>query len=300
MGPNGGTPDIAVDDIGRAHIVWDDAGPDPDVVRYCRLARGAGACTDPETFSTTPTVIQGRPHVFAPSSNEVIVLYKRCCGGSDGTRELYSSDNGANFIAESIIGTDPNFAVSEAIFGPAPGYSYTSLAENITGGARVQSTAFGSTTAASANLGTASSAEGAIGVDAGGRPVAVYQLQTTPWRLTWRKLMNSATVSRDNINNLANWTAAATISDDRIDASTGPALASGSSGLFLFWQKRQPDQGFVSKFNGTDSGTRRSRSLPASPSTTSTSTRTQAGACTPFGAPTTRAPCAIAGPTTGG
>ena len=88
------------------------------------------------------------------------------------------------------------------------------------------------------------SEDGAIGLAADNRPVAVYE---TPAGLVWRKFTGQ--ISEPNINNAALWSAEAVISSDSIDGE--PSLAGGPNGLFLFWKQGLPDRGYVSKFTGS-------------------------------------------------
>jgi len=102
--PSGGTPDIAVDPVGCAHIVWNDTSfPAPDVVKYCQLPRGGNACGNAETL-TQPHGIFERPHVFSYPTNQVSVFCQRCCGPNEGTRDVYSANSGIDFSGELNIG----------------------------------------------------------------------------------------------------------------------------------------------------------------------------------------------------
>ena len=250
--PSGGTPDIAVDPVGRAHIVWNDTTlPAPDVVKYCQLPRGGSACGNAETFTSSPNGIFGRPHVFSYPTTNVSVFYQRCCGPNEGTRDVYSANSGIDFSGELNIGNGPGFTADEAVYSPAT-FSYSLLSEVITGGARVQNGDISLPLAStSALLGSVSSNEGAIALQANSRPVVVYQLQTSPWTFVWRKFNDVAPVNEASINNSANWTPEAPIDNQRVTTASGPALAGGPNGVFLFWQKRSPDEGFVSKFTGS-------------------------------------------------
>jgi hypothetical protein len=188
--PFGGTPDIAVDETGRGHFAWEDNSPSPEVVRYCQLPRGGAACENAEAFGGSPSNVTGRAHVFLSGATGVNVFYQRCCGGTEGTYLVPSANSGIDFMAQDHVG-DPGIGVNadEAVYGP--GNSVTLLAEVITAGTTVQNTDFGGVTPSTdqADLGTSSSGEGAIGLEADGSPVAVYQLQTSPnWQFVWRKL----------------------------------------------------------------------------------------------------------------
>jgi hypothetical protein len=252
--PFGGTPDIAVDETGRGHFAWEDNSPSPEVVRYCQLPRGGAACENAEEFGGSPSNIAGRAHVFVPAAGQVNVFYQRCCGGTEGTYSVESVNGGLDFGAQAHVG-DPGIGVNadEAVYGPDSGV--TLLAEVITAGTTVQHTDFTGVvpSASQADLGTSSSGEGAIGLEADGSPVAVYQLQTSPnWQFVWRKLKDGVPPTEANINLATNWTdPEAIITGERVNAADGPALASGPTGLFLFWKQNLPDQGWVQKWTGS-------------------------------------------------
>jgi hypothetical protein len=251
--PFGGTPDIAVDETGRGHFAWEDNSPSPEVVRYCQLPRGGAACENAEEFGGSPSSITGRAHVFLSGATGVNVFYQRCCGGTEGTYLVPSANGGIDFMAQNHVG-DPGIGVNadEAVYGP--GNSVTLLAEVITAGTTVQNTDFaGMPVTSQAGLGTSSSGEGAIGLEADGSPVAVYQLQTSPnWTFVWRKLEDGVPPTEANINLATNWTdPEAIITGERVNAADGPALASGPNGLFLFWKQNLPDQGWVQKWTGS-------------------------------------------------
>src|SRR6188508_2836917 len=46
IGQNGQKPSVLVDAAGTAHVVWNEPHDDgPDLLRYCRVPRGARSCT---------------------------------------------------------------------------------------------------------------------------------------------------------------------------------------------------------------------------------------------------------------
>ena len=251
----GGTPDIAVDSAGRAHIVWDDTSPpatSADVVSYCRLARGASACGVGAIFAGSPFGIFGRPHVFSYAPDQVSVFYQRCCGGTEGTREVYSPNGGANFGTDTRISDTVTYNASEAAINPSGGPSFSLLSELSTQ-AIVQNADISGVETAEALLGSAGTNQGAIAIQQpSGRPVVVYQNQTTPnWSFVWRKLIDTVPATEANINNAANWAVEAPVDNDRVTAASGPALAAGPNGIYVFYQKRAPDEGFIRAFSGT-------------------------------------------------
>lgn len=243
----GSKPDIAVASNGTAHITWQDTQPNPEEAEYCQLARGAAGPSNCETFSGDPSSTFGRAHVFLSGPSDVYVAWARCCGPGEGLYAERSTDGGLTFPVENKVadGTSPD----EAVFGPS--LTITTATEVTTAGTIVQNgPALGPAQTTEADI-SAINAGSAIGVDGSNRPVAVYQVQADPWRLAWRKVFDAVTPTSPAINNDMNWTPEQTISSDRINAADGPALAGGPNGLFLFWQQRQPDTGWVSRFTGS-------------------------------------------------
>ena len=247
----GGTPDIAVDTAGTAHVVWDDTSPAIEEVRYCRLPRGAAACVDPETFvgiqPTDSDGVSGRPHVFFSGTDTITVFQQRGLTGSGYLMANRSTDGGLTFGARNRTGEAfPSSA------GSARGH-ITGLATRLrrsprspSAGTYVQNGAPTDNTPAGSHahiLDTHSGEDAAIAIDpADGKPVAVYESQsnmTDPTRLRWRKLSGAA--DEATINTTAQWGPTAIISED-VAAASGPALAAGPSGLFLFWQATLPER----------------------------------------------------------
>ncbi|HEY2636420.1 MAG TPA: hypothetical protein VGI54_03445, partial [Solirubrobacteraceae bacterium] len=61
----GTNPNVLVDEAGTAHIVWNDPqGDGADVVRYCRLKRGAKSCDTSATLSWNKTYGPGDSPMF--------------------------------------------------------------------------------------------------------------------------------------------------------------------------------------------------------------------------------------------
>ena len=87
LSAQGKQPDILVDAAGTSHIVWGEENGDenPDVTRYCRLPRGATACT--ASASLVPPTTQGQdprfdedfagPEVLTVGDTVVIIANRR-------------------------------------------------------------------------------------------------------------------------------------------------------------------------------------------------------------------------------
>ncbi|HEV2723663.1 MAG TPA: hypothetical protein VGV10_03440 [Thermoleophilaceae bacterium] len=213
---------------GTGHFVrYLDGTPESTI--YCSLARGGSACGGQKVFTgglPGSNFAFGRPHVFLPAPNEVIVYYAR--QGSTTASERYinrSTNSGVDFGPQQLIGA-PFYNPDEAVFGP--GNSITSISEVTTAGAHVHNSDFAAPVEGDeADLGDIS-AEAAIGIDAG-RPVAVFVDQSAAPRIFSRAYDGSG-----SINSESNWTAPALIQ------STGGlpevALAGGPKGLFLVYE----------------------------------------------------------------
>ena len=255
----GDKPDIAVDATGRAHIAFlnkEGSFPQPEEARYCSLPRGGTGCQNPKIFVGNQPLdaefTTGRAHVFAPGANNLIVAHERCCG-PENTVTNRSVNGGSVFGPPVILGNFIAGTFDEAVYGP--GDTITALAEVVSAGTQVQNgpvSGLPAPASGAADLLAGISGEGAIGLEGDGSPVAVFVNQDTePDSLLWSKLNDGVPPTTPNINTTANWTPNQLISNNRTNAAEGPALAGGPNGLFLFWQKRLPDEGFISKFTGS-------------------------------------------------
>lgn len=96
-------PDIAVDDSGTAHVVWnsDRPGPEGDALVYCRVPRGAKACASTQTFSLPGPV--AKQWVSILGDGEVVLSSERCCFAGDRLYVLRSADGGASFSEAKLL-----------------------------------------------------------------------------------------------------------------------------------------------------------------------------------------------------
>lgn len=115
---SGNEPTIAVGADGTGHVVWNTSTGDNDQVGYCRVAAGTEACNRSQLLEFdgdpgTSAHETGRPRVFAPAPNKVVVV-GGCWGCPGATPDrIYrwiSTDNGTTFTAPVEIGT--GFAVN--------------------------------------------------------------------------------------------------------------------------------------------------------------------------------------------
>ena len=82
---NGTKPDVAVDAEGTAHIVWNEiVANGADVLHYCRIPRGARACTESKTFVPQPADSGSKdvagPRVLLTGPDQVLLLTEREVG----------------------------------------------------------------------------------------------------------------------------------------------------------------------------------------------------------------------------
>jgi len=100
----GAKPSVAVGADGAGHVVWATT-EDNSRVGYCRAAAGSTACnrTDALSFPAAAANSTGRPVVFTPAANKVVIV-AGCwnCGGGGVTDRTYrwtSINNGESFGA---------------------------------------------------------------------------------------------------------------------------------------------------------------------------------------------------------
>ncbi len=131
---NGENPSILVDAAGTAHIVWNERVPgQADRLHYCRIARGASACSvskvlpiaQPDSLGNSPdsNIDSEGPRALSVG-NELLVLSNRSpnvvtepgcndpdpsnCPASDSNNYLFTSeDGGSSFGDPGVIGTNP-------------------------------------------------------------------------------------------------------------------------------------------------------------------------------------------------
>jgi hypothetical protein len=223
----GSAPSVAVDSAGTAHIAYNDNASANAPVHYCRLARGASACTAPQTFML-PGETTIRPYVFVEGATVRILAYR--FGLSNGPFRqdflLTSSDGGQTFGAPVSVGT---LAPNDAVAGPGAAISLVSAAGP-------ESPAYqrvpidGSAPASDfARLSTRSPYETAVGLLGGSTPVAAFDDgASTP--------ETSYSVPRDlaNLNRTGSW------SESVLEKGSAPHLAGGPVGLFLLLSTIDP------------------------------------------------------------
>ena len=113
-------PGIGVDPVtGTGHVAWTERHnyPEPDVLQYCRIPRGASDCDRRESFTIAPALEAFDHHqVVIPDTGRVILLAYRCCGKGEGVWMVESTDGGGSFGAPRQISS--GVAPYRAVFGP--------------------------------------------------------------------------------------------------------------------------------------------------------------------------------------
>jgi hypothetical protein len=84
LSSDGERPNVLVDQIGTAHVVWNQSTSQgsPDVLHYCRILRGASACTGEQTFVPPESPPEGNkdvtgPRVVQTSPDQIVLLTHR-------------------------------------------------------------------------------------------------------------------------------------------------------------------------------------------------------------------------------
>lgn len=210
----GQDPHVAVDASGTAHITWSQDGT-PDLLRYCRVPRGASACTGALTITPPLGDTFARPYVFLPSPGTVLLLTNRCCTSGDDPTLLYTStDGGASFGAPVQIGT---IAPSgDAILGPAG--TILAVTKTTTGGTRFQAMPIAGPAVTDRPRIHGDEFSGSVGLS-GSTPIVSHDdLHTTSF---------SRWTGAGSINDASTWTSGV------VGAGVEGRLAGGGGGLFL-------------------------------------------------------------------
>lgn len=248
LSPGGKLPALAIDPAGAAHAVWVEGAN----VRYCKVPRGASACSETETFGPDagdpvppahdPGAVRlGRPAVFTPTPGKVIIVRYVCCGEPYPDvryQTLTSTDGGATFGGRVVVGTTtyspgasaPTHNAGATFQSPGNKLNFVSgfdlHVSNGTQGSRFTQTSDDGSAVAStfADLVTLEVGQATGGLD-GTTPVVAYEDFYGTQEVKFRKYGGSG-----NINSAANWTPESVIAPGNAPYLTA---AGGPSGLFL-------------------------------------------------------------------
>ncbi len=266
LAPAGKFPDVLVDGAGTSHIVWITSdGVSADAIHYCRLPRGASACSASSVLVPDKAYGDGDSPAFNTSTDgarivqlgqQIVILDYRyptnfikpdadqpdASSGSNTVLEWVSEDGGASFTGPGIVG-DEAIGGGVVAFGSANDPQILTTTDTVTGGTYVQSLSPGQYTKAFANLAGANADEaysGSVALD-GATPVAAFadlHRQTLIRRFT----------GSGSPNAVANWTPASVVSGDE------PRLAGGPAGLFLMNRPAVNGPYTVRRVTGTTAG----------------------------------------------
>ncbi|HET9103632.1 MAG TPA: hypothetical protein VFN55_09785, partial [Solirubrobacteraceae bacterium] len=244
--PGGNNPHVFVDGAGSAHIAFADPnGTGADIIRTCRLPRGARACAataaltpDQPAPGNDPQTNQDfdGPRPLAVG-NELLIVDSRCCNrvyepnGSFTETPVYlytSEDAGATFTGPTdanpfagVIGTQDPSGDAIVYGGDVPSIGLISSVQ--TGGTIFQGVPAGSFTTDTANLSLRpdqqDATDGRLGLD-GTRPIAAFS--DFSGTITVREWTGNGSV-----NDPAQWTAL------RLTGADQPRIAGGPAGIEL-------------------------------------------------------------------
>lgn len=106
---SGNEPTIAVGADGTGHVVWNATVDGADQVGYCRVSAEATTCNRVASLNFVgPDPAQtGRPRVFVPAPNKVVVVAGcwNCTTSTERIVKWVSTDNGSSFTSPSDIAT---------------------------------------------------------------------------------------------------------------------------------------------------------------------------------------------------
>ena len=247
---SGDDPDVVVDPAGAGHFAWIDG----ETVRYCRVPRGATACSAAAALALPAhgaADIQGPVRVVRPASNRIVVLAQVVGGANPGVWAYNSTNNGTSFPNPPIkIGT---MALASGQFGgrlaSGPGTAFVSNATLCCGNSpsyqRMNLNGPASTVIASFPVGFLPDTDVVTGL-AGNTPITAYTDGATVF---YRQYLNSPAAPSANPdtgeNVTAKWSAA-------LVAASGeaPRLA-GAPGAGLVLGFVSGDHLLATKWNGS-------------------------------------------------
>jgi hypothetical protein len=212
-------PNVAVDDLGTGHFVWEEnVNGGDDVLHYCRIPRGATACQAAQQFAL-PKEAFDRPAVFTPGPGQVILLTYRCC--NEAVFAVISADGGSTFAPPKQVG---DLNIGDAAYGP--GTNAVSVVNDVSGGVSFQAMPLtGPPVTAKARVGDGGGAafrgyDGSVGFPTANAPITAFDDLTNGFLRVWG--------GSGDVNDLATWKPAqplGVIEDLR--------MVSGPKGVFL-------------------------------------------------------------------
>ncbi len=243
----GKLPSVLVDPAGTGHLLFsqDGASVAPDVVSYCRLARGQKACAS--TSALTPDAPAGGqsgpfegnfPGGNADTEGPIPITQGNALylvdhrfpdaftqpDGKTGESNVFlwaSQDGGQTFSGPAIIG-DNKMSGGAIAYGGEDNPSIGTITRTETGGTLFQGVGAGQFTRAKAQLGTGDQAyDGGLATD-GVLPIAVFDdLTPTTYVREWS--------GSGDVNDAGTWSTASF-------PGSAPRIAGGPTGVFVLYR----------------------------------------------------------------
>ena len=191
-------PNVVLDAAGTAYIAWNGDEPLSSTIRFCKLPRGAAACSVATTITDPAHQSLSRPFLYVSGATVRIVQYRY--GADPGLFEFSSANGGGTFGPARKVGTA---VFDDAVVGPGVTMSGVTTAQ--TGGTFFQNVAVDGASPAQttqANLAADRPYAGAIGL-LGSTPLVVYDNGSA--LAQFRRYDGSG-----GLNLVSNWTARST------------------------------------------------------------------------------------------
>ncbi|MEA2272615.1 MAG: hypothetical protein QOI98_1323, partial [Solirubrobacteraceae bacterium] len=254
IAPRGSHPSVLVDQIGTAHVVWnEEVANGADRLHYCQVPRGVSHCTDGKVFVppdgdprynddiSGPRIVELGPDqlmILAPRYPNVVWVDTatgqvdpncpqnhpqdagtRCFGSSQKIWAFRSDDGGTSFDAPFVLSHQEDASGGAAAFGPDGARKVAMIGD----APNFQEVAPGGYTHSLAYLGDEGqnrNYDGSLGFLSGGRPVAAFRdLAPVTYYRVWRG---------GPYNSVSSWGPT-----HALGAGDDPRLAHGPKGLFL-------------------------------------------------------------------
>ncbi len=219
---NGQNAAVTVDPSGTGHIAYNGDEPTENSLHYCRLPRGAKACTVRTTITVTHTSLE-HPLVVVNGATVQVLSYRYgFTTGSFGQDILFTShDGGVSFDGGVSVGQNPFHL---AIPGPGNTVSTITSADSSDGGTIFQRVPLDGSSAGNsrANLSTVHLYDGALGlVDAS---TLIATMSDASDNVFWRRFTGG------DPNNAAAWTPEQPLGVARTPHFAGAFLVGGVNG----------------------------------------------------------------------
>jgi hypothetical protein len=235
--PAATSPAVAVGQDGTAYLAWNQrrAPGQSDVTHYCRIPRGARACTSRRALVAPPEAGQGGldsagPQVLVPDADTVVVLAQRCCRAR--LEAWTSTDGGVSFGAPREIGS--NAPSGGAALGPG-GFAASTITSGEAGGTFFQAAPLQSGTEVATPPASDRADVGDLGGGAsaseGGSVAFLDPLTPIAAFGDGSRVYSRRFGGGLDFNSLAGWDPPTVV-----DRGSAPRLASGPKGVFLLYR----------------------------------------------------------------